>query len=343
MANNNEQLVEILRVEGIMAQGYGLNPKIVMRDKRLTPEAKCIYAYFSSFAGAGNQAFPSRDLMLDELGMSINRYYKHLKLLQNYDYIRIEKSRGKDHRFERNIYTLVALPNPDLSQENRLKEDPSSDHIPSEEVRTAGKRGPKKLQAKQRASVNALREQLDIENLKLQMPEQGNLIEDVFMAIEDMNASEQINISGSIKRKDAIQDVISKLKADNIRFVVHNLIKNKAEIKNKKSYLQACICNSIFDMKEINKDIESIIRNKKLEEEKKKKEEEERRNAQKEQYAKYPDLKEIDDELLKIQIDLSKAVLSKDEILLTKLKKRKETLLNERDLLLKKYNIEECQ
>lgn len=45
------QVADILRVEGIMAQGYGLNPKIVMRDKRLTPEAKCIYSYLCSFAG----------------------------------------------------------------------------------------------------------------------------------------------------------------------------------------------------------------------------------------------------------------------------------------------------
>lgn len=343
MANNNEQLVEILRVEGIMAQGYGLNPKIVMRDKRLTPEAKCIYAYFSSFAGAGNQAFPSRDLMLEELCMSTKRYYRHLKLLQNYDYIRIEKSRDKGHRFEKNIYTLVALPNPDLSKENSLKEDPNSDHIPSEEVRTAGRRGPKKLQAKQRASVNALREQLDVNNLKLQMPDQADLIEDVFMAIEDMNASEQINISGTIKQKEAIQDLISKLKADNIRFVVHNLMQNKTKITNKKAYLQACICNSIFDVKEINKDIEAVRQEREQEAARKKKVEEERKITEKEQFAKYPDLKEIEDQLLKNQIDLSKAVLSHNELLVTKLRKRNEALLIERDLLLKKYNIVECQ
>ena len=43
---NTKDLTDILRVEGINAKGFGFVPKLVMQDIRLTPEAKCIYAYF---------------------------------------------------------------------------------------------------------------------------------------------------------------------------------------------------------------------------------------------------------------------------------------------------------
>ena len=49
-----------LLVEGINCMGYGIIPKYVMLDPDLTIEAKAIYAYFCSFAGSGNTAFPSR-------------------------------------------------------------------------------------------------------------------------------------------------------------------------------------------------------------------------------------------------------------------------------------------
>lgn len=341
---DHNKVVEILRVEGIMAQGYGLNPKLVMRDRRLTPESKCIYAYFSSFAGAGNQAFPSRDLMLDELGMSVNRYYKHLKLLLNCDYIRIDKRRTDGHLFTQNIYTLVALPNPEIISECIVEETQQHDFPPAGKPQTAGKQAkPKKLQVKQRLSLNALREQLGIETLKLQMPEQADLIEDVFMATEDIASSEQINVGGSVKKKEAIEELISKLKADNVRFVVHNMMNNKAQIKNKKAYLQVCICNSIFDMKEINKDTESIKSEKKQEEEKRLLAAEDRKKMQREQYQNYPLLKEIDDELLKIQSELAKAVLSGNEISATKIKNKRDAAMCQRNEILEKYDIQDCQ
>jgi len=61
----------------------------VMRDSKLTIEAKSLYAYFFSFVEAG-EAFPSRDIILKEMGISKDRYYKHINLLLEYDYIRRE-------------------------------------------------------------------------------------------------------------------------------------------------------------------------------------------------------------------------------------------------------------
>lgn len=96
---------DLLRVIGINSKGYGLFPKIVAQDKRLTIEAKAIYAYFVSYAGSGNTAFPSVGKIISDLGISKVRYYKHFNQLVKYGYISTEqiKTNGK---FDHNIYTL---------------------------------------------------------------------------------------------------------------------------------------------------------------------------------------------------------------------------------------------
>ena len=61
--------------------GYGLVYSEIMRSKQLTPESKAIYAYLCTFAGAGETCFPSVELMRDELQMSNDRFYRHLRPL----------------------------------------------------------------------------------------------------------------------------------------------------------------------------------------------------------------------------------------------------------------------
>lgn len=110
METNNKNFIQ---VNGIMSLGYGFSPKAVMRDTRLTVEAKAIYAYMSSFAGSGLSAFPTIELQLHELGMGAKRYYKHRKLLENLGYITIKQTRiKKDGKSinDKNIYTLEQFP-----------------------------------------------------------------------------------------------------------------------------------------------------------------------------------------------------------------------------------------
>lgn len=108
--NNEESLVDILRVEGVNAKGFGTVPKAVMKDGRLSIQAKAIYAYFCSYAGAGNRAFPGRVIILRDLQISKDFYYKNLKMLKDLDYIRVKRENGRGGRFGRNIYTLVPCP-----------------------------------------------------------------------------------------------------------------------------------------------------------------------------------------------------------------------------------------
>lgn len=100
---------DLLQVEGVMSQGYGIMPKVVMRDRRLTVDAKAIYAYMVSFAGAGQTAFPKRATILADLCMSKTSFYKHFQLLLEHDYIRIKRQK-RGNLLGRNIYTLVMTP-----------------------------------------------------------------------------------------------------------------------------------------------------------------------------------------------------------------------------------------
>lgn len=90
----------------ILRAGYGIIPKVVMRDKNLSIEAKAIYAYLIAFAGDKKTCYPSRDLMCEELGISINRFTKHLKTLKESGYIKVERIKSGNLK-AKNIYEII--------------------------------------------------------------------------------------------------------------------------------------------------------------------------------------------------------------------------------------------
>ena len=102
MEQNNS---DILKVVGVNSRGYGNIPKLVMQDRRLTPEAKCIYAYFASYAGMGDSAFPGVSKIMYDLCMGNNRYYKHFKLLTDYGYVTVQQAK-QEGKFSHNVYIL---------------------------------------------------------------------------------------------------------------------------------------------------------------------------------------------------------------------------------------------
>lgn len=98
---------DILQVEGINARGFGTIPKLVMQDTRLSAPAKAIYAYFCSFAGAGQQAFPRVTKIMRDLNLGRNAYYRHFNQLRDYGYIRAEQ-KHEGGRLSHNVYTLMS-------------------------------------------------------------------------------------------------------------------------------------------------------------------------------------------------------------------------------------------
>lgn len=124
----------ILSQGNIMAQGYGIVPKVTMRDTKLSIESKAIYAYLCSFAGAGNTAFPSRELICHELNISINRFNKYKNELVTKGYITIKRER-LENGFSKNIYTLVhnvGIQNVDIRNEDIRNVDIQSVDIGNE-------------------------------------------------------------------------------------------------------------------------------------------------------------------------------------------------------------------
>ena len=51
----------------------------VTRNNKLTPAAKVLYAYLASFCGDKDECFPSVDLILKEMGMGKDTFYRHIK------------------------------------------------------------------------------------------------------------------------------------------------------------------------------------------------------------------------------------------------------------------------
>ena len=106
---NHEKFTNILEVEGINAQGFGMIAKMVMLDQRLTIEAKAIYSYFCSYAGGGSTAFPSVSKIVYDLKISKTRYYKHFDSLVECGYITIRQTKDKG-KFANNIYRIMSNP-----------------------------------------------------------------------------------------------------------------------------------------------------------------------------------------------------------------------------------------
>ncbi|NFO15201.1 helix-turn-helix domain-containing protein [Clostridium botulinum] len=126
---------------GIYKEGYGIIPKSIMRSN-LSCGAKVLYAYICSFTGAGNSAFPSLELMCNELGMSEKKIYKCRKELIDNNLIAIEKKRIGS-KYTNNIYTIITNPISEKDIEpshfGRVQNEPSriepvqNDHVQESE------------------------------------------------------------------------------------------------------------------------------------------------------------------------------------------------------------------
>ncbi|WP_289026677.1 helix-turn-helix domain-containing protein [uncultured Flavonifractor sp.] len=101
---------DLLRVEGVMAKGFGIICKFPMLDPDLNLAAKAIYALLCAYAGSGDTAFPSREKMMGLLQVGKDKYYSGLKQLTAQGYVTVEQRQGAKGRFDSNIYTIVSNP-----------------------------------------------------------------------------------------------------------------------------------------------------------------------------------------------------------------------------------------
>lgn len=102
-------MADIIRVEGVNCKGFGIIAKAAMVDPEISIESKAIYAYFCSYAGAGNTSFPSRTKVLKDLQVSKSTYYTHFNKLVQENYIRVDRGNFGNLK-GRNIYTIISKP-----------------------------------------------------------------------------------------------------------------------------------------------------------------------------------------------------------------------------------------
>ncbi len=327
---NSKPIAEGVKLQGILSDGYGIMPQAVSRNEKLTPEAKAIYAYLTAFSGSSfKPVFPSRELMLKELNMSINRFYKHMQLLLDLNLVAIERS-VDGNIFGKNIYSLVLVP--EIEKEtvrvkkparisrrlDRKKEkaEPLTakgtqrNEPEALEKITAAALDPDAANTKAPATAgNFLAAQLGIQSLIEKRPEHKELIEYILMAVEDMAASEQITINGSVKKREAIKQMIGNLRMEHIETMVNNISQSGQTIKRKKAYIQSCIGNCLFD---ITGPLD--FSKKKFIQREDENQEESESTKRKKLYERNPELKALDDQIFALGSKISKAILSGNEL-----------------------------
>ena len=107
-----KEIQDVLRIEGVKARGFGVFPKIVALDSKMSIYSKAVYAYFCSLAGKGETVFPLRDTILRQLRIGRDAYYAALHELIDQGFIIIEQEESPQgsSQFRRNVYTIVARP-----------------------------------------------------------------------------------------------------------------------------------------------------------------------------------------------------------------------------------------
>ena len=81
------------------AASYGIVDFKTITNKSLSIQARAIYCYLSCYANKNHTAFPCRERILKELGLSKNGYYKHYHQLEDNCIMRIERSRCKNNKY----------------------------------------------------------------------------------------------------------------------------------------------------------------------------------------------------------------------------------------------------
>ena len=62
--------------------GYGKVDCKIVRDSTLTPESRLIYTILATYSDKNRESYPSIDQLIRDTGMSKDRFYRHMKPLE---------------------------------------------------------------------------------------------------------------------------------------------------------------------------------------------------------------------------------------------------------------------
>lgn len=260
---------DIIQVQGINSQGYGIIPKMVMQDKRLTIQAKAIYGYFCSYAGAGKTAFPGRAKIMADLKVSKESYYKHFNLLKECGYIEAYQEKDENGAFCRNVYTLVeSIPCPkiqdtapcpkyrDTDLRDTEKQDTNNNSIKINSIYNYQSVSQDKTDRTDEyrptlCSYEALIKQ-NISYRDLQTAYRGDmeLIDEFIAIILDtlLSDSPTVRIRGEDKPRELVRSNLMKLRYDNIVHVLEQFREQGQRIRKKSQYILSMLYHSPMEL-----------------------------------------------------------------------------------------------
>lgn len=245
---------DILQVQGINEKGFGIIPKLVMQDKRLTAEAKAIYSYFCSYAGAGRTAFPSRNKIVSDLGMSVKRYYRHFRMLTAYGYIKAEQEKSDTGQFKRNIYTLMQeIP---YSQNDNMepcshfpytgKAYAQNDYTNNNSIKSNSINNNSLVSQDGQDVTDAIKRNIDYSSLAVTHKADIRLIDEMILIMVDCLTSigDYVRINGDSKPRTLVNGILLTLTYENIEHAVDRFKSVSEPIKNKRQYILTLLYNS---------------------------------------------------------------------------------------------------
>lgn len=254
---------DIIQVQGINSQGYGIIPKMVMQDKRLTIQAKAIYGYFCSYAGAGKTAFPKQAKILSDLKISRNCYYTHFNLLKEYGYIQTYQEKNEDGSFARNIYTLVeSLPctkfedtgiappctiSRDTVQRDTIRWDTNNNSIKINSIYNYQSVSQEQTDRQPfKELLNLIRENVGYEDLQAAHGDDMGLIDEFIAVILDalLSESKTVRINGEDKPRELVKANLMKLTYADIEHVLRQFREHGERIQKKPQYILSMLYHS---------------------------------------------------------------------------------------------------
>jgi hypothetical protein len=162
-----------IRFGGLKSAGYGWMPYMVMTDPRLNIKAKGIYAYFCVWTGSGNSAFPSKENILKDLGISHNTYQRYYKQLIDLNYINVLQRRDSGRMAVNDYY---------------LNDNPDMDCLPDTKISDTGKAPDTKISDTGKLLSTKISDTLNIETV-------DDMVQDIVDTIPDTKISDTGNTS----------------------------------------------------------------------------------------------------------------------------------------------------
>lgn len=273
---------DVLKIDGVRAKGFGIIPKMVMLDRKLTIEAKAIYSYFCSYAGAGTTAFPSVEKIIGDLDISKKRYYNHFKLLKDLGYIEVEQIKSENNKFSHNIYTLVEKPiekpcsQNDTTEEkeekpcsrfaytqigttqndttkNNISFSKNNNLLYNQSVSHKKEKQPTRIttdgQTEFQNINNYFKDKLSYKDLKITYSSDDKLIDEIEINILEMFFNKYTIINGQKQSQNIVRNALLKLTYWHIDSLIfkYKEISSITKIKSPKQYIQTMIYNLAFE------------------------------------------------------------------------------------------------